>query len=45
MFVDGYKSNLGLIANNLKSGEFLVDSVMWSEICDNHAVYVDWVGK
>lgn len=45
VFVDGYKSNLGLIAKNLKSGKFLVDSVMWSRICDKHTVYVDWVGK
>ena len=45
VFVDGYKSNLGLIANNLKSGYFLVDSVVWLEICDKHTVYVDWISK
>ena len=45
IFVDGFKSNLGLRTNNLTSGKFLVDAQTFREICNAHKVEVNWANK
>lgn len=45
VFVDGYKSNLGLATDNLTSGDFLVDEKVWADICEVYKVEVNWVNK
>lgn len=45
VFVDGYKSNLGLFANGFYDGEFLVDEYTFREICKEHTVEVNWANK
>lgn len=45
IFVDGYKSNLGLCTDNLIDGEFLVDEFTFRDICNEHEVEVNWANK
>lgn len=45
IFVDGYKSNLGLCTDNLIDGEFLIDEFTFREICSEHKVEVNWANK
>ena len=45
VFVDGYKTNLGLATENLTQGKFLVSSEIWSDICDEFKVEVNWANK
>jgi hypothetical protein len=45
IFVDGYISNLGLATDNLTKGDFLVSAEVWSEICDEFKVEVNWANK
>lgn len=46
IFVDGYKSNLGLYTENgFECGGFQVDEEMWLHICDNYKVEVNWANK
>ena len=45
VFVDGYLSNLGLATDNLTQGKFLVGPEVWSEICDEFEVEVNWANK
>lgn len=46
VFVDGYKSNLGLYSENgFESGAFKVDEELWLHICDNYKVEVNWANK
>lgn len=45
IFVDGFKSNLGLRTNNLTSGKFLVDEQTFRDICNTHTVEVNWANK
>jgi len=45
IFVDGYKSNLGLCTDNLIDGEFLVDEFTFRDICSEHDVKVNWANK
>ena len=45
VFVDGYKSNLGLATGDLTQGKFLVSSKIWSDICDEFKVEVNWANK
>lgn len=45
VFVDGYKSNLGLSAGNIMSGDFLVSEEVWLDICETFAVEVNWANK
>ena len=45
IYVDGYKSNLGLCAGNLMSGDFMVNEYLFREICKGHKVEVDWANK
>jgi len=45
IFVDGYKSNLGLFTDNLIDGDFLVDEFTFRELCNEHDVKVNWANK
>ena len=45
IFVDGYNSNLGLCADNLIDGAFLVDECTFRNICNEHEVKVNWANK
>ena len=46
VFVDGYKSNLGLYTENgFECGGFQVDDELWLQICDNYKVEVNWANK
>lgn len=45
IFVDGYKSNLGLATDNLIQGELLVNAEVWKELCKNFKIEVNWVNR
>ena len=46
IFVDGYKSNLGLFTEEgFECGAFKVDEELWLNICDNYKVEVNWANK
>lgn len=45
VFVDGYKSNLGLATDNLSQGELLVNATVWKELCENFNIEVNWVNR
>ena len=46
IFVDGYKSNLGLYTEEgFEDGAFKVDEELWLQICDNYQVEVNWANK
>lgn len=45
VFVDGYKSNLGLCHRGLCQGGFIVDGETWLDICEEFNVEVEWCNK
>lgn len=45
VFVDGYKSNLGLATDNLTQGELLVNAEVWKELCKNFKIEVNWANR
>jgi hypothetical protein len=45
VFIDGYRSNLGLHHKGLSQGRFLVDGPTWLDICDEFDVEVEWCNK
>lgn len=46
VFVDGYKSNLGIYTyDGFECGGFQVDEELWLQICDNYKVEVNWANK
>lgn len=45
IFVDGYKSNLGLAVKGLEQGEFLVDENLFKQICEQYKVEINWANK
>ena len=45
VFVNGYKSNLGLCHKGLFQGHFIVDGSTWLDICDEFNVEVEWCNK
>lgn len=45
VFVDGYKSNLGLYCKGFRQGNFLVDKEIWLGICKKHKIEVNWANK
>ena len=45
VYVDGYRSNLGLYHKGLCQGGFLVDGPTWLEICETFDVTVEWCNK
>ena len=45
VFIDGYRSNLGLHHKGLSQGYFLVDGPTWLDICEEFNVEVEWCNK
>ena len=45
VYVNGYKSNLGLFHRGLCQGHFIVDGPTWLDICDEFDVKVEWCNK
>jgi hypothetical protein len=45
VYVNGYKSNLGLFHRGLCQGYFIVDGPTWLDICDEFDVEVEWCNK
>lgn len=45
VYVNGYKSNLGLCHRGLCQGHFIVDGPTWLNICDEADVEVEWCNK
>ena len=45
IYVNGYKSNLGLFHRGLCQGNFIVDGQTWLDICDEFNVEVEWCNK
>lgn len=45
IYVDGYKSNLGLSHKGITQGKFLVDGEVFKNLCKEHHVLVDWANK
>ena len=45
IFVDGYRSNLGLATDNLTQGELLVNAEIWKELCEQFEIEVNWANK
>lgn len=45
VFVDGYKSNLGLCHRGLCQGGLIVDGDIWLDLCDEFNIEVEWCNK
>ena len=45
VYINGYKSNLGLFHRDLCQGRFIVDGETWLDICDEFNVEVEWCNK
>ena len=45
IYVDGYRSNLGLTCEGFIDGEFIVTEDVFREICNNYKVEVSWANK
>lgn len=45
IYVDGYKTNLGIVSKYLIQGAFLVDFETFGRICLEHDVKVHWVER
>lgn len=45
VYVDGFDSNLGLMAYGVCQGQFLVDESTFEQICKDHHVLVDWCNR
>ncbi len=45
VYVNGYKSNLGLFHRGLCQGHFIVDGPTWLDICEEFNVEVEWCNK
>ena len=45
VFVDGFRSNLGLLHEIIQVGGFLVDEDVWIELCKEHKIEVNWINK
>lgn len=45
VFVDGYKSNLGLFHEGIHQGNFLVSEKIWKMLCEENKIEVNWANK
>ena len=45
VFVDGFRSNLGLLHENIQVGGFLVDEDTWLSRCKEYQIEVNWANK
>lgn len=45
VFVDGYKSNLGLYCGGICQGGFILSEQEWEDLCNEHKVEVNWANR
>lgn len=45
VFVDGYKSNLGLCHKGFGQGNFMVDGDTFLSLCEDYKIEVNWANK
>lgn len=45
IFVDGFRTNLGLNEDGFLQGRFLVSGKVFEQLCDEHKVLVNWANK
>ena len=45
IFIDGFRTNLGLDEAGLSQGGFLVSGQIFEQLCDEHEVLVNWANK
>lgn len=45
IFVDGFRTNLGLNEDGFSQGRFLVSGKVFEQLCDEHEVLVNWANK
>lgn len=45
IFIDGFRTNLGLDEAGLSQGGFLVSGQIFKQLCDEHEVLVNWANK
>lgn len=45
VYINGYKSNLGLAHRGLRQGGFLVDGETWLKLCRDYDIEVEWCNK
>lgn len=45
VFVDGYKSNLGIYTRNFQQGNFMVDLDTFKHLCKRHKIEVNWANR
>ena len=45
VFVNGYRTNLGLVHKGLCQGGFIVDGPTWLDLCDTTNIEVEWCNK
>lgn len=45
IFIDGYRTNLGLDEAGLSQGSFLVSGKIFEQLCNEHEVLVNWANK
>ncbi len=45
IFVNGFKSNIGLACEGIMQGEFLLNGDAFEDFCNNYDVQVNWANK
>lgn len=45
IYIDDYRTNLGLIEEGIVEGDFMVNGNFFEELCKNHKVEVNWANK
>lgn len=45
VFINGYRSNLGLCHRGLCQGGFIVDGPTWLDLCNDFNIEVEWCNK
>ena len=45
VFVDGFRSNLGICETGFQQGEFLVTGTAFETLCKNHEITINWANK
>lgn len=45
IYVDGYKSNLGLEEEGIHQGDFKVTGKAFEELCNSHDIWVNWANR
>lgn len=45
VFVDGFRSNLGICEAGFQQGEFLVTGTAFETLCEKHEITINWANK